>query len=170
MAEKQHRTLQFAIRSMAAVSCAATALIGPAQAGTEIMRGPAVAIDGRTLSMNGRQLKLANITVPEPGAECLLRGKLRDCGKFARLGLIELVVAAVIECRKTGQDTYSCKTEDGYDLALGQIHAGWAVPTQSAPAHYITKMNEAKANNRMLWSAFRTDGKPGYASSLLERP
>ena len=119
--------------------------------------------------MSGKEVKLANITVPEPGAQCLMRGKLRDCGKFARLGLIELVVAATIECRKTAQLTYSCKTEDGYDLAYGQIHAGWAVPTRSAPQHYFTKMNEAKAKNRMLWSASHADGKPGYASALLDK-
>ncbi len=139
----------------------------PAQADPDVMRGPAIAIDGHSLSMNGKQLVLANIIVPEPGAKCRLRGKLRDCGSFARLGLTELVVAATIECRKLTQRTYSCKTEDGYDLALGQIHAGWAVPASSAPNHYFTKMNEAKAKNRMLWSASHADGKPGYASTLL---
>ena len=167
MAEQQHLTLRLAIKSVFAVFCAATALLSPARAEAENLRGPATAVDGRTLSMSGKEVKLANITVPEPGAQCLMRGKLRDCGKFARLGLIELVVAATIECRKTTQHTYACKTEDGYDLALGQIHAGWAVPTKAAPDHYFTKMKEAKAKKRMLWSASHADGKPGYASGLL---
>lgn len=139
----------------------------PIQADPDVMRGSAVAVDGHILSMNGRQLMLANIIVPEPGAKCRLRGKLRDCGSFARLGLTELVVAATIECRKLTRRTYNCTTEDGYDLALGQIHAGWAVPTKAAPDHYVTKMNEARAKKRMLWSASNADGKPGYASALL---
>lgn len=160
-------TPKIAMNVMAAALCTAVALSIPARAGSDVMRGSAVAVDGRIVSMNGKQLMLANITVPEPGAKCLLRGKVRDCGKFARLGLIELVVAATIECRKLKQRAYNCKTEDGYDLALGQIHAGWAVPTQSAPEHYFTKMNEAKAKKRMLWSASHADGKPGYASALL---
>ncbi len=141
-----------------------------AQAQTESLRGSAVAVDGRVLVMNGKELTLANITVPELGTKCLMRGKLRDCGKFAQLGLTELVVAATIECRKTTQLKYSCKTADGYDLAFGQIHAGWAVPAASAPKHYFTKMNEAKAKKRMLWSALLPDGSHGFASTLLENP
>lgn len=156
-----------AMNVMAALLCTALTLITPTRADSDVMRGSAVAVDGHILSMNGKQLKLADIIVPEAGAKCRLRGKLRDCGNFARLGLVELVVAATIECRKKTHRTYSCKTEEGYDLALGQIHAGWAVPTKAAPHHYFTKMNEAKAKQRMLWSASHADGKPGYASALL---
>jgi endonuclease YncB( thermonuclease family) len=163
-------TPKITMNVMAAVLCAAVALSIPARAGSDVIRGSAVAVDGRIVNMNNKQLVLANITVPEPGAKCLLRGKLRDCGNFARLGLTELVVATTIECRKLTPHTYSCKTEDGYDLALGQIHAGWAVPTQSAPDHYFTKMSEAKAKKRMLWSASHADGKPGYAATLLGKP
>ncbi|WP_108881531.1 hypothetical protein [Anderseniella sp. Alg231-50] len=169
MAEQQNLTLQVAVNSLVALLCWATMLPAQAQTETETLRGSAIAVDGRIVSMDGKELILADIIVPEPGAKCLLRGKLRDCGKFARLGLTELVVAATIECRKTKQPTYNCRTEDGYDLALGQIHAGWAVPTKSAPAHYFTKMNEAKTKKRMLWSALHADGKPGYASALLDR-
>lgn len=156
-----------AMTVIAALLYTAAGVSFPARADSDVMRGSAVAADGHSLSMNGKKLKLANIVVPEPGAKCRLRGKLRDCGNFARLGLIELVVAATIECRKLTQHTYRCETEDGYDLALGQIHAGWAVPTRSAPDHYFTKMNEARAKNRMLWSASHADGKPGYAYALL---
>lgn len=152
---------------LAVLLCTTATLSIPAHAEPEILRGAATAVDGRILSMNGKQLMLANIIVPEPGAKCRFRGKLRDCGNFARLGLTELVVAATIECRKLTQLTYGCRTEDGYDLALGQIHAGWAVPTKSAPDHYFTKMNEVKAKKRMLWSASHEDGRLGYASALL---
>ncbi|MEO9873596.1 MAG: hypothetical protein ABJM26_17235 [Anderseniella sp.] len=159
----------FAITVTAALLYTAAGVSAPVRADPDVIRGSAVAVDGHVLSMNKQKLKLANIIVPEPGAKCRLRGKLRDCGNFARLGLTELVVAATIECRKLTQHTYSCKTEDGYDLALGQIHAGWAVPTKSAPDHYFTKMKEAKAKKRMLWSASHADGKPGYTSALLGR-
>lgn len=162
-------TPKIAMNVMVGVLCTAAALPIPARAGSDVVRGSAVAVDGHTVSMNGKQLKLADIIVPEPGAKCRLRGKLRDCGNFARLGLVELVVAATIECRKKTHRTYSCKTEDGYDLALGQIHAGWAVPTKAAPDHYFIKMSEAKAKKRMLWSASHADGKPGYAYALLDK-
>ena len=170
MGKSQFFTPPITMKVVAAILCAATSLSAPARAESDVMRGSAIAMDGRTLSMNGKNLVLANITVPEMGSSCLMRGKLRDCGKFARLGLIELIVAATIECRKMAQSTYSCKTEDGYDLALGQIHAGWAVPATSAPEHYFTKMNEAKTKNRMLWSVSHPDGRPGYASDLLDKP
>ncbi len=137
---------------------------------TKVLRSSAVAVDGRVLVMNGKQLTLANIIVPELGAKCLLRGKLRDCGTFAHLGLTELVVAASIECRQVTQRTYNCQTADGYDLAFGQIHAGWAVPTKSAPQHYFTKMNEARDKNRMLWSALTPEGSHNFASALLRKP
>ena len=143
-------TAELTMNVVAALLCTAAILSIPAQADSDVMRGSAVAVDGRVLSMNNQEL-------------------MRDCGKFARLGLTELVVAATIECRKVTQRSYDCKTEDGYDLALGQIHAGWAVPTKSAPEHYFTKMNEAKAKKRMLWSASHADGKPDYASALMDK-
>jgi len=169
MAEKQYPALRLAITSAVTGVCMTIALPAQAQTEPDTLRGSATAIDGRTLNMNGKKLKLANITVPAPGDKCMMRGKVRDCGKFARLGLTELVVAATIECRKLTAHTYSCSTGDGYDLALGQIHAGWAVPAKSAPAHYFAKMNEVRAKSRMLWSASHADGRPGYASALLDK-
>jgi len=153
-----------------AMVCTMTSYPTGAWAQTEIMRGSATAVDGRVLMLNGKKIALANITVPELGTRCLMRGKLRDCGKFAQLGLTELVVAANIECQKTARQNYSCKTEDGYDLAFGQIHAGWAVPTSSAPKHYFTKMQEAKTRKRMLWSALLPDENLSIASTLLQKP
>ncbi len=155
---------------LAAVLCAVTVLSSPAQSEPDVLNGPATAVDGRTLSMSGKRLVLAHIAVPEPGDTCMLRGKVRDCGKFARLGLTELVVAATIECRKLTPAAYSCKTADGYDLALGQIHAGWAVATKSAPRHYFAKMNEVRKRKRMLWSALHADGRPDYFATLMQAP
>ncbi len=168
MGKSLNFTPAIAMTFMAAPLCIATIPPTPVRAETEVMRGSATAIDGRTLKLDGKTLKLAHITVPEPGDKCLMRGKVRDCGKFARLGLTELVVAATIECRKLTPHTYSCKTGDGYDLALGQVHAGWAVPAKSAPRHYFTKMKEVRARKRMLWSASHADGRPDYASALLD--
>ena len=144
--------------------------VSGAQAQAEVLRGSAIAVDGRVLMVHGKKVTLANINVPELGTQCLMRGKLRDCGKFSQLGLTELVVAASIQCLKTARQKYICKTEDGYDLAFGQIHAGWAVPIGSAPRHYFTKMQEAKAKKRMLWSALLPDGSLNVASTLLHKP
>lgn len=158
------------IAILVAAICAITFLPSRAPAQAEALRGSAIAVDGRVLVINGKKVTLANITVPELGSNCLMRGKLRDCGKFAQLGLTELVVAATIECRRSAQQKYSCRTEDGYDLALGQIHAGWAVPTSSAPLHYFTKMQEARTRKRMLWSAQMPDGGLSVATTLLNQP
>ena len=170
MVKRRSSNLRFAITPMVAGVCAAMPLLSATHAEPETLRGSATAVDGRTLQMDGKRIRLANIAVPEPGDKCILRGKVRDCGRFSRLGLTELVVAATIECQELTQHTHSCKTEDGYDLALGQIHAGWAVPTKSAPRHYVAKMNEVRNKRRMLWSALHPDGRPGYFATLMKVP
>ena len=157
----------------AAILTAVCMISGPvpaAETGSGALKGTATAVNGRVLIINGNRLTLADISVPPLGRECVMRGKLRDCGKFARLGLTELVVAAQIECRRAANQTYRCTTEHGYDLAFGQIHAGWAVPTRSGPQHYFVKMQEAKAKKRMLWSATLPEDGRTVAAALLQTP
>ncbi len=138
------------------------ALAGGALAG-DAVTGTASVIDGATMVVAGREVRLADIAVPELGADCVLRGKTLDCGVLARAGLIDITVGAHVVCHEAEGKTHRC-TADGYDLSYGQLHAGWAVAPKGAPVAYRSKMEEAKQKQRGLWRATSADGSRPYFS------
>ena len=137
--------------------------MAPAVADT--LRGTVEVIDGVTLMIDGKTVRLADITAPRLGDACVLRGRTFDCGKLAKAGLMDVTAGAQVTCASTGHETYRC-TAGGYDLSFGMIHAGWAVPVADAPTHYHTRMNQARGHKRALWGASDLDGKPEYALAL----
>ncbi len=144
----------------------AFALAGNTSAKAETVRGPAEVIDGATMVVAGKTVRLDNIVVPPLGAACAWNGRPFDCGKLARAGLMDITAGAQVTCTTARIDTYLCKA-DNFDLAFGLIHAGWAVPMAAAPAHYHRKMEEARSRKRALWGATHSDGTPSFALTLI---
>ncbi len=146
--------------------CAILVLATPvnAQSGV-ILNGSANVVHGATMKIAGRTVTLANIIVPMPGTSCLLRGRTHDCGKLSRAGLMDITAGATVSCEPASEATFLC-TAEGYDLGYGLIHAGWALPGESAPAHYRRKMQDAKIRSRGLWRAKTADGTSPFTMSL----
>ena len=140
-------------------------LASPATLAGESLRGTAHVIDGGRMIVAGRKIELADIAVPQLGTQCSLRGKLLDCGRLARAGLMDITAGAEVVCYKTGAGSHRC-TADGYDLSYGQLHAGWAVTIGDAPASYAKKMAEAKRRQRGLWRATGADSRTAFLSQL----
>lgn len=131
-----------------------------ALAQTSTVDGLPEVLDGRRMVVAGQEVSLAGIEVPALGEPCRIGGKTLDCGRLARAGLMDLVVGGEVRCVPAGSGGHRCEA-DGYDIAFGLIHAGWAVPAAGAPAHYLAKMEEARKRGRGLWSAKPaiTDGR-----------
>jgi len=140
-------------RNILALLLAAALSHAPAVAG-ERLSGAATAVDGRHLRLNGKLIALAGIAAPALDAKCLWRGKtVRACGRMARAAMRDLTVAAKVTCfPDRDRGGWRCQA-DGYDLAEGLIHAGWAIPAPGAPARWLDEKRRAKARRLMLWRA-----------------
>lgn len=142
-----------------------TTIAAPARAESlQSLTGTPDVRDGRTMIVAGKSIVLADIATPALGTKCLWRKKPLDCGVLARAGLKDITAGGRVACKKI-KGGHRC-TGDGYDLAYGLIHAGWAVPKPGAPAIYLKKMQEAEGRKRGLWNATFPDGTTSVARSL----
>ena len=153
-------------KSLTIALLAGLLMVGPATANE--VRGPVEVIDGATMVVAGQTVRLADIAVPTLGTKCVWHGKSLDCGILARAGLKDITAGADVVCIPVGADAHRCK-DGNFDLAFGQIHAGWAVPLNPAPSHYHKKMQDAKKHKRALWSATGLEGARAIAARLRSK-
>lgn len=90
----------------------------------------AVAIDGDTIKLGDKTIRLEGIDAPELRPPCLdVKGKLYRCGRAAKNALSKLLTAPVA-CSPSGLDRYGrtlayC-TAGSRDLSTAMVAAGWA--------------------------------------------
>jgi endonuclease YncB( thermonuclease family) len=94
--------------------------------------GAAAAIDGDTLDVGGRRVRLAGIDAPELAQSCAdSAGQPRPCGRQVRAALAEFIGADVVTCRPVGRDRFdrvlaACAVR-GRDLSAWLVSGGLAV-------------------------------------------
>jgi endonuclease YncB( thermonuclease family) len=83
---------------------------------------------------------------------------MRDCGRIARAGLMDLTAGGQVTCVPApGHPGTSLCRSDGYDLSEGMVHTGWAQASPDAPRHLEELMIVACRHGRGLWN----DGTSG---------
>jgi len=135
----------------------ATLVPGNIALAAEQISGPPHVVDSTTMIVAGKTVKLANIKSLKPGTPCTWKNRPLDCGILAAAGLKDLVAGANVICRQRTADQFTC-TAAGYDLAYGLIHAGWAIPLNSAPPRYFIKRDRAKKRQLGFWAAKNQTG------------
>jgi endonuclease YncB( thermonuclease family) len=111
-------------------------------------------VDGETLALGDRVVRLAGIAAPMRGEVCRRAdGERFDCGGASAAALMRLVDGRPIHCRITGRDAFGrgvgqCDA-NGADLGRTLVTGGFAVATGSA-------MRSAEATARQgvrgLWA------------------
>ena len=139
--------LIFATSALAAFAIA----ISPAIAATATAIAPGI------LAISGKQIHLANIKSPPARLRCTWRNRALDCGTLATAGLADLIAGANVICTPAASGRSRC-TSNGYDISYGLIHSGWAIPANTAPQNYKTKMLKARQHKRGLWAARNATG------------
>jgi len=134
---------------------AAAALLSPATGERpERLAGPAEVLDGRTLGVAGRTVRLAGIDGPDPAQTCRWNRRTIPCGAIAGDALRDLITGAEVQCRITGGSadrlTGFCQA-DGFDIGGNMVHTGWAVAAPDGPPRYRETQAKAKAARRGLW-------------------
>lgn len=114
--------------------------------------GTATVIDGDSLRLEGREIRLFGIDAPEYGQTCERLGREVACGREAAAALRKLLARAPATCVGTGEDRYHrllarCRVM-GADIGARLVQDGFAV----AYGDYLAEEAEARADNRGLWS------------------
>jgi endonuclease YncB( thermonuclease family) len=114
-------------------------------------------IDGDSLRVAGREIRLAGIDAPEYRQTCTdEKGAAWPCGREARLALERLAGAGDLQCETAVEDRYGralarCRA-GGMDIAEALARQGWADGAgDSRFAEPSTAIAEAKRAKRGIW-------------------
>jgi endonuclease YncB( thermonuclease family) len=114
-------------------------------------------VDGDSLEIAGRRIRLFGIDAPELHQECTTAdGRAYDCGAAARRALADLIAAAAVACTPTGTShdraVALCRAS-GRDLSEEQVRAGHALELRNfSRGRYRAAEREAQAARRGLWA------------------
>jgi len=114
-------------------------------------------VDGDTLRLGDRTLRLYGVDAPERGQHCADRaGRLYDCGTAAAAALAQLVADRGVECRLQGRDRFGralglCRSGE-VELNRALVAAGWALADASALPGLASVEAEARQAQRGLWT------------------
>lgn len=127
----------------------------PAAAGGVI--GQASVIDGDTIEIHGRRIRLSGIDAVESGQRCSRNGQPWNCGKAAAFALADRIGRATIDCRGDDQDRYGRLIAVCFkgveDLNGWMVEQGWAVAYRRYSVDYVANEDAARAAGRGLWSS-----------------
>jgi endonuclease YncB( thermonuclease family) len=114
-------------------------------------------VDGDTLRLGDRMLRLYGVDAPERGQPCTdAQGALYDCGAAAAAALARLVGERGVECRLQGRDRFGralgvCRA-GGVELNASMVAAGWALAHGGAMPALVPMEAAARAAQRGLWT------------------
>ena len=114
-------------------------------------------VDGGTLRLRDRVVRLFGVTAPERGAPCKdSRGGQLDCGAEATNALAGLVRSQPVACQVEGSDrlgrAVALCAVGGHDISLALVEGGYARANGGSPS-LKTAESAARAGRRGLWDA-----------------
>ncbi len=120
----------------------------------ESLSGRAFVLDGDSLELNGRRLRLEGIDAPEGRQTCQHDGKAWPCGRQATAALRRLVAGRQVKCRELGRDRYDRLLAECHvgetDIAAEMVRQGWALSYRAGK--YIEEEEQAKRAKAGIWS------------------
>jgi len=128
-----------------------------APAGAAILTGRASVIDGDTLEIKGRRIRLHGIDAPESGQTCYRNGRAWDCGHAASQALKRFIDGRTVTCTELDVDRFGRSvarcTVGGEDINAWLVRNGWAVAYRRFSEVYVREEAEARAARRGIWDS-----------------
>ena len=125
--------------------------------GSTAIDGTARIIDGDTLEIRGRRIRLHGIDAPESRQQCKdAAGRDYRCGQRATQALSGRIGGRPVACEQRDIDRYNrvvaiCRV-GSEDLNAWLVAQGWAVAYRYYSTAYVGQENEARAARRGVWS------------------
>lgn len=122
-----------------------------------VFTGAARIIDGDTVEIEGRKVRLYGIDAPELHQKCLtMSGLVVPCGKIAKQIINDIIGKSLLHCEKIGTDRYRrtiarCKANN-MDIGREMVRRGWAVAYRRYSRDYLHEEEKAEARGVGLWS------------------
>jgi endonuclease YncB( thermonuclease family) len=118
--------------------------------------GRASVIDGDTLEIHGRRIRLSGIDSPERGQHCFRNGKVWRCGQSSALWLADLIGDRPVRCLVEGVDRFRrdlavCYV-DRLDLNGAMVRSGLALAFRWFSERYVVQEQEARRELLGLWA------------------
>ena len=144
---------------MQAVVAIASLLAAASMAMSDEFTGPVRVVDGDTLVMDDRKIRLSGIDAPEMRQNCLdLNNQWYPCGRKAAQALSRRISGQPVTCALSLQpDQYgralgSCSFIDGEDMQSWLVRNGWAVAYRRYSLLYLHDESFARDNRAGIWS------------------
>lgn len=127
----------------------------PARA--EVVSGPAYAVDGDTLVLNDKQVRLAGIDAPELDQTCQRDGQAWACGEEAKRQLDSMIAGETVYCQGEGVDQYgpllgTCSA-NRMNLNASMVEYGWATAFRAYSDDYLAQEHRARSAKAGIWKS-----------------
>jgi endonuclease YncB( thermonuclease family) len=122
---------------------------------SESLSGQASVVDGDTIQIHGRRVRLFGMDAPEAVQTCEANGRVYRCGEAAAHALADRIRDQPVSCEWHDVDGYeqlmaTC-TANGEDLAKFMVRAGWAIASRRYSPGYVDDEDAAKSAGIGLW-------------------
>lgn len=139
--------------------------------------GQASVIDGDTIEIQGRRIRLFGIDAPEAGQDCEANGKRYRCGQKAALALADKIGQRPVSCQQKDTDKYGravavCRIGTT-DLNGWMVVEGWALAYRHYSSDYVDEEDAARAAHKGVWAgAFVApwDWRHEHQSAASDKP
>ncbi len=129
--------------------------LAPAPAAAAEIVGRPLVIDGDSLELGGRRIRLYGIDAPELDQTCALPDRTVACGETARTALLDLLAGGEIVCQPVGEvvqgESVAVCFADGADLGRDMVQGGWALVDRRRSTAYVAVEDAAREAARGLW-------------------
>ncbi len=121
---------------------------------TDIL-GPASVIDGDTIEIHGRRIRLHGIDAPESKQTCRTDGEQWRCGQKASLALADKIGRSPLRCEQSDLDHYGRIVATCYlgDEVLNPwlVANGWALAYRKYSHDYVAEELAARERRKGVW-------------------
>ncbi len=124
-------------------------------AAADLITGVATVIDGDTIEVHGKRIRLHGIDAPESAQVCLDHGAKVPCGRKSAFALADHLGRQVVVCEQKDRDRYGrvvavCHV-GGIDVNHWMVARGWALAYRRYSRDYVDAENVAQTTKSGIW-------------------
>ncbi|MEE4316373.1 MAG: thermonuclease family protein [Erythrobacter sp.] len=152
------RLVNSAVRAACSLAIIGSALsLAAPPAAAETVSGEARVVDGDSLEVAGRRIRLFGIDAPEGTQKCERSGERWACGEASAEQLKGLIGTDSVICEGNERDVYGrllavCRVA-GVDLNRMMVAGGWATAFRRYSEDYVAEEMRARAAKTGLWAS-----------------